>query len=228
MVASTVARAGRRAGTVDAMTTAATFERRRFADELEAVGPDAPTLCEGWATRDLAAHVVLRERRPDAAAGVIVSKLSGYTDKVQAEMAGGDFGRLVERIRNGPPIWSPTRIDKVDRLVNTTEFFVHLEDVRRAQPDWTARQLDGELVDDLDAALRRSAKLFTRKAPAGVTLAPDGRDRIVANDHEPTVTVSGPVGELVLWIFGRQAHALVTYDGPADAAAALRTASFGL
>lgn len=211
------------------MTTPATLERRRFADELEAVGPDAPTLCEGWAARDLAAHVVLRERRPDAAAGVIVSKLSGYTDKVQSQIAEGDYGQLVGRIRKGPPIWSPTRIDKVDRLANTTEFFVHLEDVRRAQPDWTARELDDDLVDDLDAALRRSAKMFTRKAPAGITLEPDGgRAHVVAKDSEPMVTVRGPIGELVLWIFGRQAHALVEYDGPAEAVEALRTASFGI
>lgn len=211
------------------MTTPATLERRRFADELQAVGPDAPTLCEGWTARDLAAHVVLRERRPDAAAGVIVSKLSGYTDKVQEQIAAKDYGRIVDQIRGGPPLWSPTRIGKVDRLANTTEFFVHLEDVRRAQPDWTPRDLDEGLVDDLDAALRRSAKMFARKAPAGITLEPDGgRPHVVANDQEPMVTVRGPVGELVLWIFGRQEHALVSYDGPADAVEALRTASFGI
>jgi uncharacterized protein (TIGR03085 family) len=211
------------------MTTPATLERRRFADELLAVGPDADTLCEGWTARDLAAHVVLRERRPDAAAGVIVSALSGYTDKVQGKIADQDWGHLVDQVRSGPPFWSPTRLDKIDRLANTTEFFVHLEDVRRAQPEWAARELDDDLVDDLDAALRRSAKLFARKAPAGITLEPDGgRAQVVANDGEPMVTVRGPVGELVLWIFGRQSHALVSYDGPDDAVDALRTASFGL
>jgi len=211
------------------MTTPATEERRRFADELLAVGPDVDTLCEGWTARDLAAHVVLRDRRPDAAAGVIVSALSGYTDKVQDKIAGQKWERIVDQVRSGPPIWSPTRIDKVDRLANTTEFFVHLEDVRRAQPDWAARTLDDDLADDLYAALRRSAKMFARKAPAGITLEPDGgRAHVVANDAEPMVTVRGPVGELVLWIFGRQGHALVEYDGPDDAVEALRSASFGL
>lgn len=211
------------------MTTPATLERHRFADELLAAGPDAATLCEGWTTRDLAAHVVLRDRRPDAAAGLIVSALSGYTEKVQNTIAGHDWRHLVEQVRDGPRIWSPTRIGKIDRLANTTEFFVHLEDVRRAQPEWTARELDDDLVDDLDAALRRSAKLFARRSPAGITLEPDGgRARVVANDGDPMVTVSGPVGELVLWIFGRQAHAHVAYDGPDDAVEAVRTASFGL
>lgn len=211
------------------MTTPATLERRRFADELLAVGPDAPTLCEGWTARDLAAHVVLRDRRPDAAGGLLVSALSGYTEKVQEKIADDDFGGIVDRIRSGPPRWSPTRVDKVDRLMNTTEFFVHLEDVRRAQPDWSVRELDDDLVDDLDAALRRSAKMFARKAPAGLTLEPDGgRAHVVARDAEPMVTVRGPVGELVLWMYGRQAHARVEYDGPDDAVEALRTASFGI
>jgi uncharacterized protein (TIGR03085 family) len=210
------------------MSTPATEERHRFADELSAVGPDAPTLCEGWAARDLAAHVVLRDGRPDAAAGVLVSALSGHTQKVQDRIAAGDWDRLVERVRSGPPRWSPVRIDRVDRLVNTTEFFVHLEDVRRARSGWAPRELDTALTDDLDAALRRSAKMLARKAPAGITLAPDGREPIVANDAEPMVTVRGPVGELVLWMFGRQQHARVECDGPDDAAVALQTASFGV
>lgn len=211
------------------MSTPATLERRRFADELLAAGPNAATLCGEWTTRDLAAHSVLRDRRPDAAAGLVVPALSGYTEKVQGAIADRDYARTVARIRQGPPLWSPTRLDRIDRLVNTTEFFVHLEDIRRARPDWTARELDEDLVDDLDAALRRTAKIFARKAPAGITLEPDGgRPHVVAKDAEPVVTVRGPVGELVLWMFGRQDHALVTYDGPDEAVEALRTASFGI
>jgi uncharacterized protein (TIGR03085 family) len=211
------------------MVTPATLERRRFADELIAVGPDSPTLCGDWTTRDLAAHIVLRDRRPDAMPGVLVKSFAGYTDKVQHRIAAREWADIVADVRDGAPLWSPTRLDGVDRLVNTTEFFVHLEDVRRAQPDWSARTLPDDLVDDLHAAISRSAKLFARKAPAGITLRPDDeRTAIVANDRTPMVTVSGPVGELVLWIFGRQAHALVEYDGPAESVDALRSASFGI
>lgn len=210
------------------MTTPARLERHRFADELLERGPDEPTLCEGWTTRDLAAHVVLRDRRPDAGLGVLISALSGYTQRVQSKIAARDWNDIVEHVRT-PPAWSPTRIGRLERLANTTEFFVHLEDVRRAQPDWEPRVLDDDLVDDLAAALERSAKLFARKAPAGITLEPDGgRHRIVANDTEPGVTVRGPVGELVLWMFGRQDHARVEYEGPDEAVDALRDASFGI
>ncbi|MEZ5217361.1 MAG: hypothetical protein R2715_12465 [Ilumatobacteraceae bacterium] len=89
--------------------------------------------------------------------------------------------------------------------------------------------LDAELVDDLHGALRRSAKLFARSAPSPFTLVPDdGHDPVVAKSGEGAVTVSGPVGELVLFIFGRQAHARVGYVGDDDAVAALRTAQFGI
>lgn len=215
-------------GTVEGMVTPATVERRHYADELLAVGPDAPTLCGDWTARDLAAHTVLRDRRVDAMPGVLISALSGYTEQVQRRIAKRPWADLVADVRDGPPL-SPTRIGLIDRLVNTTEFFVHLEDVRRAQPDWEPRELPDDLVNDLYAALGRSAKLFARKAPAGITLAPsDGREPIVANTGSPMVTVSGPVGELVLWMFGRQAHARIGYVGPDEAVDRLRTASFGL
>lgn len=210
------------------MSTPATRERRLLADELLAVGPDAPTLCDGWTARDLAAHVVIRERRPDAATGILVGALSGYTDKVQAKTAAGDWDELVDRVRTGPPRWSPTRIDKVDRAVNTIEFFVHLEDVRRAVDGWTPRVLDADLADDLAAALQRGAKMLTRSAPTGVTLAADDREPFVAHEGESMVTVRGPIGELVLFVYGRHEHALVEFDGPDDAIAELRSAKFGI
>ncbi len=210
------------------MSTPVSRERRQLADDLVAAGPDAPTLCEGWTARDLAAHVVIRERRPDAAAGILIGALSAHTDKVQSKTAAGDWADLVDQVRNGPPKWSPTRIDKVDRAANTIEFFVHTEDVRRAADGWSPRDLDADLADDLAAALKRSAKMLTRSAPTGVTLAPDSRDAIVAHVGEPMVTVSGPIGELVLFIYGRQDHARVEFDGPADAVAELRNAKFGI
>ena len=209
------------------MTTPATRERQRFADELLAVGPDVDTLCEGWTARDLAAHVVLRDRRPDAMPGVLVSAFSGYTDKVQAKIADTEWHELVDKVRHAPK-FSPTQIDAVDRLTNTSEFFVHLEDVRRAQPRWEPRELDPDLTADLTSALARMAKPLARRAPVGITLAPDGAEPIVAKHGDPMVTVRGPVGELVLFVFGRQEHARVALEGDDAAVEQARTASFGL
>ena len=208
--------------------TPARAERQLLADTFVAVGPDAPTLCGDWTTRDLAAHLIVRERRLDAAPGILVKRLAGYTDKVQAGVAAGAWDELVEQVRTGPPAWSPTRIDAIDRQMNTTEFFVHHEDVLRGGESWSVRELDPALVDDLYSALGR-AKLLVRKSPVGIVLEPtDGRPPITAKSASPSITVRGPVGELVLWSFGRQAHAAVDYDGPTVAVEQVKSAPFGL
>ena len=57
-------------------------ERAALCDTLEKFGADAPTLCEGWTTLDLAAHLVAREARSDAAAGLVVPFLALHLQKV--------------------------------------------------------------------------------------------------------------------------------------------------
>lgn len=211
------------------MSTPARAERERFSELLAEVGPDAPTLCSGWTTRDLAAHVVVRERRPDGAAGVIIGPLASYTDKVQAKVAANEWSELVDTIRGGPPVWSPTRFDAVDRVANTIEFFVHHEDIRRATEPWEPRELPGDLADDLHAALKRGARLLARRAPSGLVFEPtDGRGAIVAKKGEPAVTVRGPIGELVLFVYGRQDHARVDLEGDDALVEAMRAAKFGV
>lgn len=197
---------------------------RRFAE----VGPDAPTLCEGWTTRDLAAHIIVREHRPDAAAGILAPPFAAHGERVRRHVADRHWAELVKAVRNGPPRWSPTRFGPLDRLVNTSEFFIHHEDVRRAQPDWEPRVLDAGLDDALWSMLARTVRFTTRSSPVGITVVgPDG-SRVVGNDASPGVVLSGPPGELALFLSGRQAHSLAVVDGPDDAVAAARSASFGI
>ena len=154
--------------------TYARDERLAVCDLLDKLGPDQPTLCAGWRTADLAAHLVLRERRPDAALGVVGGPLAGHTRRVQARLLEKEpFGRLVERIRTGPPRGSVFAIRGADARLNAVEYFVHHEDVRRAQPDWQPRDLDAGLQDLLWRQLR-SARLMLRKAPVGVEFAREG------------------------------------------------------
>ncbi|MFF0436522.1 TIGR03085 family metal-binding protein [Streptomyces sp. NPDC004327] len=205
------------------MSTHAKRERLLLADLLEAAGPDAPTLCEGWRTQDLAAHVVVRERRPDAAAGTLVPLLKDRLDRVQAEFAAKPYEELVQLLRSGPPRLSPFTIKQVDEGANIVEFYVHAEDVRRAQPDWTARPLDPVFADALWSRLEKSARLLGRKAPVGLVLRrPDGQT-VVAHRGVPVVTVSGEPGELIMFLFGRQDAAKVALDGEPDAVAKLHT-----
>ena len=203
------------------MSTFAKRERLLLADLLEALGPEAPTLCEGWQTRDLAAHVVVRERRPDAAGGLLLKQLASRLDKVMEEFAAKPYEELIQLIRTGPPRFSPFNLKQLDELSNTVEFYVHTEDVRRARPDWAPRELDPVFQDALWSRLERSARLMGRGAPTGLVLRrPDGQTA-VAHRGAPVVTVTGEPSELLLFLYGRQNAAEVELDGDKDAIARL-------
>src|SRR5688572_19045921 len=137
------------------MSTHAKRERLLLADLLEASGPDAPTLCDDWNTLDLAAHVVVRERRPDAAGGILVKQLAPYLERVTAEFTAKPYEELVQLIRTGPPRFSPFSLKQIDEASNTIEFYVHAEDVRRARPGWTPRELDPVFQNALWSRLER-------------------------------------------------------------------------
>ena len=200
-------------------------ERLALCDLLDATGPEAPTLCAGWQTRDLAAHLVLRERRPDAAAGVLGGPVAGHTARVQRRLAQRlSYTQLVAAFRDGPPRLSAFALPGVDEKVNTVEYFVHHEDVRRAQPEWEPRDIAEELSEALWRRLA-SARFFMRKAPVGVELARDadgGPYRVTVRNARPTVTVIGTPAELTMWTMGRTGAANVTLDGTEAAVAKLR------
>ncbi|MFI7411697.1 TIGR03085 family metal-binding protein [Streptomyces sp. NPDC049627] len=203
------------------MSTFAKRERLLLADLLEAEGPDAPTLCEGWTTRDLAAHVVVRERRPDAAAGLLIKQLAPRLDKAMEEFAAKPYEELIQLIRTGPPRFSPFQLKQIDEASNTIEFYIHTEDVRRAQPDWTPRELDPVFQDALWSRFERSARLVGRSAPTGLVLRRPNGQTAVAHRGTPVVTVTGEPSELLLFAYGRQSAAKVELDGDKDAIAKL-------
>ncbi|MGJ5750847.1 uncharacterized protein (TIGR03085 family) [Streptomyces puniciscabiei] len=203
------------------MSTFAKRERLLLADLLETVGPDADTLCEGWRARDLAAHVIVRERRPDAAGGTLIKQLVPRLEKVMAEYTAKPYEELIQLIRTGPPRFSPFQLKQVDEAANIVEFYVHTEDVRRAQPDWSPRELDSVFQDALWSRLERTARLVARGVPTGLVLRrPDGQTA-VAHRGTPVVTVTGEPSELLMFAFGRQNAAEVEVEGEADAIAKL-------
>jgi uncharacterized protein (TIGR03085 family) len=195
-------------------------ERAALAALLDETGPDGPTLCEGWQTRDLVAHLVLRERRPDAAAGAMGGPLAGYTARIQRRYLDRyPYPELIALFKAGPPALSPFAIPGADEAANTVEYFVHHEDVRRAVEGWAERPVDGGLSEALWKRLK-GARLFLRSAPTGVVLARerDGKlDLIVAKSAVPSVTVTGSPAELTMWSMGRASAANVTLDGPDEA-----------
>lgn len=192
--------------------TLAASERHQLCDLMERLGPDAPTLCAGWTTRDLAAHLVVREGRPVAAAGILLPPLARLTARVQRRTAERSWPELIDLIRHGPPWWSLMRLGPMGEKINGVEFFVHHEDVRRVGRGWQQRAADPHRAGALWAVLSRLAGLCYRHSPVGVVLRrPDGTERLARRGRR-SVTVVGPPEELTLHAYGR-AEALVDLEG---------------
>jgi uncharacterized protein (TIGR03085 family) len=205
------------------MTRFASSERQGLCDTFERVGPDAPTLCSPWLTRDLAAHLVVRERRPDVAPAIWLPAMAGRLEKVQKGYAAWDWPRLVNEVRTGPPAWSPTSLARVDEAINTAEFFVHHEDVLRDGTDWSARELPCDLETALWGIVSRVARLQLARARVGVVLtAPSyGERQVHAKTDLGTVVITGSPGELLLFTFGRRGVAQVEVSGSEEALTAI-------
>lgn len=197
-------------------------ERQGLVQAMVAAGPDAPTLCGDWTVRDLAAHLIVRERRPDAAPGILLKPLAGYLDSVQNKVARRPFPELLEDVRTGPPLWSPLKL--VDSIANLTEMFVHHEDVRRAAASWEPRELSAADEDRLWKVLRPMARGAYRKSPVTIVLAtPDGRRITAPIAGSRTVELTGPPSELLLHAFGRNEVRLSMSGDPDDVRAVLAT-----
>ena len=203
-------------------------ERAALCLLLDDLGPDAPTLCEGWNTHDLAAHLVVRERRPDSGPGLLGGPLAAWTERVRLGERRRPYRELVETLRGGPPVWSAFALPGADSLLNAVEFFVHHEDVRRAQDGWQPRELPREVEETLWRRLRGMSGRFFRRVPVGVQLRrPDGVTA-PAKGGSPQVQLTGRPGELVLYGYGRRKQAVVTVEGDPDAVAQLEAAPVGL
>jgi uncharacterized protein (TIGR03085 family) len=207
------------------MSDYAQQERRTLVDVMTGLGPEAPTLCEGWNTADLAAHLVIRERRPDAGPGIVVPALAGHTQRVQNKVSDSrTWQQLLADVASGPPLL----LRPVDEPMNAVEYFIHVEDVRRAQPEWEPRDLDPEFERALWSRARMMAKGLRKRAPTSVTLQAPGYGEVQGRQGEPHVRVVGPPGELVLFASGRQQAARVEMMGDPGPVDQLRQAKLGI
>jgi uncharacterized protein (TIGR03085 family) len=206
-------------------------ERLALCDLFDQVGPDQPTLCEGWNTADLAAHLYVRESDPIAQPGIMIAPLADTTAR-RMEQAKAKYGftGLVDKVRNGPPAFSIYAFPGLGHNLNTTEYFVHHEDTRRAVEGFTVRQLPAEQQRGLWKGVKLAGKSMLRKAPTGIVLRlPDGTESVAKKPTDAgSVTLTGEPAELVMFCFGRQAVAQVELDGDPAAVERLRAASFGM
>jgi len=201
-------------------------ERAALCDLLLEVGPEAPTLCEGWTAAHMAAHLVLRERRPDVGLGLVLPgpfarHAARATERAARQVP---FERLVARIRSGPP----RLIRSVDGPMNIVEFFVHLEDVRRATDGWEPRTGLDDLQDALWPFQKSGTKLRTRRVrDVELWIARPGGEPMAVRTGSRQVTATGDPGELTMFFFGRRDQSRVELTGDPDGVAEVRSAPIG-
>ena len=183
-------------------------ERENLAHLLLEKGPDAPTLCEGWTTADLAAHLYLRERKPHLAAGYFLPALSQSTKNAQAKVKQRPFNDVVKEWAAGPPVF----MKPVDKAMNTSEHFIHHEDVRRGGGEVAPREFSRAVESDLMKAAKLMGLMALKSSDVPVVLTPPnhppvtlGGKRGVVDQGDRVVRVSGEPGELLLWVTGRDA-----------------------
>ncbi|MGY2085083.1 TIGR03085 family metal-binding protein [Blastococcus sp. SYSU DS0539] len=184
-------------------------ERAALADLLDELGPDAPTCCEGWTTAHLAAHLAVRDRRPDALPGYGLEMLPGgerlawWSHRLEDRLRDSTpYAEVVDRVRSGPPSWSPMALPAAAKAFNVSEFAIHHEDVRRAQAGWAPRALRREEQDQLWAGLA----LYARRAAGrrGLVLRRSDADGAEKRLGAGGRTVTGEPLELMLWASGRR------------------------
>jgi uncharacterized protein (TIGR03085 family) len=206
-------------------------ERAALCNTALEAGEQAPTLCGHWTVKDLVIHLLVRERDPLGAPGIIVPRLERLTDRSARRLAGHDFSSLVERVRSGPPKWSPVSLPPLDRTVNTLEFFVHHEDIRRAHTDWEPRELTEREQKVIWKAIGVAGKGLVRPTgvPVEIRWTVNERERsAVLRKGEEAVVVTGPPAEITLFLFGREQYTGLEFDGPEASVKKLTGTRMGL
>jgi len=197
--------------------TEAGRERAALCAALERVGPGAPTLCGGRTSGELAAYLLVQERR-------YLISLLGIAVPAVERAAERRMGRLpwldmVELLRSGPGSWL-TRRRPTDGL-EFLRLYVHHEDIRRAVPGWSPRPVELYRDDTLWHGAGKLGQLAYQRSPVGVVLQrPDGVTWPVRLGPRP-VTVRGEPGELVMHMCRRPRASVRLAGDPADIDAAL-------
>ncbi|MBK8445213.1 MAG: maleylpyruvate isomerase family mycothiol-dependent enzyme [Micropruina sp.] len=178
---------------------------------LAAVPPEAPTLCEGWRARDLAAHLDALCRDPLSWPGMAIPALRPGTRRRSAALVARlGYAGLVRRLRTRSP-WMPLfGVDPIQGWRHHLgEWYVHTEDVRRANAQPSAAH-DPDLAEALWQRVLAAAPIVRRHDPRGLILRhTDGRAATVLRRPDP-VSITGEPGELMVHVYrGRAAQVAV-------------------
>lgn len=193
-------------------------EQLDLVSTLRDAGPDAPTLCAGWRSRHLAAHVYLRLHRPwQMATGMLPGgDPDAHTLAVgEAHARDGDYQRLLDRFLAPMAPTNPMRL--TGEAVHLLEYVVHHEDVLRAAGHVQPRALPAGQVRSLWTQVCRMGRLTQARSHTGMVLVVPGGPRAAVRRARRSVAVSGDPVELALYLTGRTDHADVHLSAVASA-----------
>lgn len=197
-----------------------TAERKHLIETFERVGATAPTLCEGWDAEDLLRHLVMREIYPHRSLlSKVPLKSADESRHLVDEIEDADYDSLLETFTEGRQRYSPLQLGLVDRAMNTLEYVIHHEDLRRAQDPPIGRVLSNSDQQRIFTHLSTMAQVLFLKAPVRVVLRAPGVGEFTAlatKRHGRTVTITGAPLELAMYAFGRD-HAHVELSGEDEA-----------
>ena len=216
------------------LTKLRALERAALVDDLRALGPAAPTLCSGWTTIDVAAHLVaseqglglpmvtayrLRRALPGSVVRWGMARLQALGDRQLERVKRRGWDALLARLASGPP--RPYQLPSV-APIRYIEEWIHHEDVRRANglgPRPSSAAEDDALWH---AGLELTAlrELLPGRDHVELIL-PDGRSHRIGPTS--TVRVQGRPGELLLFLAGRREAAVVEVTGAPEDIEALHS-----
>lgn len=201
--------AGRLAYTGRVSATLRDEQLQVLCDVLGSVDASAPTLCEGWSAHDIAIHIWVLKHDPLSWPLLVVPRLAGLaTKRADALKQRWSYAELVADLRSGDGEIACMPLDGRENHRHALgEYFVHSEDVRRANALHPAR-ISPALEDALWQRLRVAAPRLHR-GESWRFEAPDG-EWFTIGGHEPTQCIFGRPAELLLWAYGRTSAADVT------------------
>ena len=184
----------------------ASRQRESLCDLMSELGPLAPTRCDGWNVGDLAAHLWIREHKLASLPGIGSKRFAELTGRIQVEALHlKGFPALVRELRRPGWVMRP-----LDGIVNAVEFFIHHEDVLRANGRTQ------HLTERDQAELLRTARVLAFRAQRAwggqLILVPTVGEVIRYGRGNRPLRLAGPPSELLLFLTGREADIEITAE----------------
>ncbi|MCW0213964.1 MAG: maleylpyruvate isomerase family mycothiol-dependent enzyme [Pseudonocardia sp.] len=186
-------------------------QRRALAELLDGLsGPEweAPSLCQGWRTRDVAAHLALTPRSPNAFRILIAGvRTGGDFNALNRDLAIAHASRpdadLVRELRSDADSRRKPAITTLDNLVMDT--LVHIQDIAVPLGRTVPMPPDGVRAA-LDRVWRMGWPFWARRRFRATRVLATDIDW-TANDGASDTEIRGPADALLLLLTGRTAAA---------------------